>query len=410
MKKKIVLGLVGALALFSLASCDKKEEKKVEEKTYNVEVIDIDGEVLFKQDIKNTGKTLLEDLKENTTVLGYDSQYGYSLTSLAGSVIDNNYYLAIYENGEYAQTGVDGLVIDNGDKFKFEVTCWRTQTSGVVPFDETDVLVDKIIYSYAKNQMQDYLENEGNYTALGGYYNEAFGSADYWTFMGLNLMTFNGYDTNIFNTKAVPSNVKADLEAFDVTTLSTTQFGKYYYAAKALGVSLSDSFKTAYTTYLNTKTEYGVYAEYELPFTLGISKTLNVTTDSFNDVVNTTYRADTSWGIDGLAWELGSLAQFVNLTEAELATFEAKDYGNSISTALALVPYAALGTNPRDDKYKKDGKDLVEILIENYYDSNNKVIKYNDTELTNSNTPQIYTYLMAYKVARDSGSKAFIFA
>ena len=405
MKKKIIFSLASGALLLSLASCNKKAEVK----NYNVEIIDIDGEVLFKENIKNEGKTLLEDLKEKTTVTGYDSQYGYTLTSLAGSVIDNNYYVAIYENGEYASTGIDGLVIDENDSFKFQVECWNTKAfKGTL--DDTDVLVDKIIYSYAKNQMKEYLKNEANYTALGGYYNVAFGEADYWSFLINNLMVNNNYDTNIFNTKSVPASLKTDLESYDLSTLSGTQFGKYYFAAKALGVDLTN-YKTVYQAYLNNLPEtYDVYMEYDYPFTFGASKALNLTSENLSKLVNTTYRADTSWGIDGLAWEIASLAQFVDLSEDELSAFEAKDYGNAISTSIALASFAALGVNPRADKYKKDGKDLVEILIENYYDSTNKIIKYSSTESTNSNTPQIYLYLMAYKVARDSGKKTFVFA
>ena len=407
MKKKILkLGLI-ALGL-ALTSCNPKG---VEVKKYSVEVIDIDGEKLFEHNFENTGNTLLEDLNEATTVTGYDSQYGFSVTSIANSVADSNYYLAIYENGEYATTGIDGLVIDDGDEFKFKVECWNTKASGYGAFDETDVLVDKIIYSYAKNQMKEYLKNTGTYTAKGGYSNVDFGTADYWSFILNNLMIENGYDRNVFNYNDVPANVKTDLESFDVNTLSGAQFGKYYYAAKGLGVNLNGDFKTSYQSYLNNlSSEYPAYGEYEYPFTLGISKKLDVTSTNLNTLVNTKYRADTTWGIDGLAWQIASLAQFVDLSTAELNAFEAKDYGNAISTALALLPFAVLNVNPRGEAYKKDGKDLVEILIDNYYDENLNIIKYDSSSTTNTNTPQIYASLMAYKVQRDSGKKVFIFA
>jgi len=411
MKKKLIIGALSLFLGLSLASCDKKEEPKVESEKYSIEVFDIDGEKLLEREIIKSSNSLLEDLKTTTTVEGYDSQYGYSLTSINGSIKDPNYYLAIYENGEYAQTGIDGLKIDNGDKFKFQVECFNTKASGYGTMDETDILVDKIIYSYAKNQMKEYLAKTGTYTAEAGWDNSAFGAADYWSFIFNDFMIENNYDKNVFNFKDVPANLKTNLEAFDVTKLSGAQFGKYYFAAKGLGVDLNGNFKTAYQNYLNNLPEtYDVYKEYEYPFTLGISKKLNVTSANFNSLVNTTYRADTSFGIDGLAWQLASLSQFVELNKNELRAFEAKDYGNAISTALALLPYAAIGENPRSEEYKKDGKDLVEILIDNYYDSANKIIKYNNEELTNANTPQIYAYLAAYKVARDSGKKVSIFA
>ena len=413
MKKKLLKFSALALALgLSLSACDEKEEETVVTKdTYSVEVIDIDGEVLLEKSFEKTENTVLDDLNASTTVTGSNSSFGFTIESIANSVVDKNYYVAIYENGEYASTGVDGLVVDNGDKFKFQVECFNTISSGYGTMDETDILVDKIIYSYAKNQMKDYLKNTGSYTALGGFSNVAFGAADYWSFIGLNLMIQNKYDSNLFNINNVPANVKTDLEAFDTTTLSGAQFGKYYYAAKALGVDLTNGFKTAYQSYLNNLPEdYGMYSEYEYPFTLGISKNLNVTSTNLEKVIKTAYRADTTYGIDGLAWQVASLAQLTTLSTDELNAFEAKDYGNSISTALALLPFAALNVSPRAEVYQKDGKDLVEILIENYYDSENKIIKYNSEEATNSNTPQIYAALMAYKAQRDSGKAAYIFA
>ena len=404
--KKILIKF-GALSLLlglSLASCNKKEEVVKSEK-YSIEVVDIDGAKLLEREIIISNNSLLDDLKTTTTVEGSNGQYGYTIKSIDGSIVDPNYYVAIYENDKYADTGIDGLKIDNGDKFKFQVECFNTKASGYGTMDDTDILVDKILYSYAKTQMREYLGKTKDYTK------DSLAKADYWSFILNELMIENNYDKNVFNYKDVPANVKTDLSSYDVTKLSGAQFGKYYFAAKALGVDLNGNFKTAYQNYLNNIPEsYEAYKEFEYPFTLGISKKLDVTSANFNTVVNTTYRASTEFGIDGLAWQLASLAQFKDLTKAELQAFEAKDYGNSISTALALLAYASIGENPRKDEYKNNGKDLVEILIENYYDSGDKVIKYNKDESTNANTPQIYASLAAYKVARDSGKKVSIFA
>ena len=446
MKKKLIIGALSLFLGLSLASCDKKEvelNNKIYSITEENEKIKADNEKLSKEneelisDIskyengeyftikyvdylgKASSKTYLVDdydnvldaLKADNNVEVKESQYGSYINRINNSFVDNNWSIMIYENYDLASSGIDDLEINAGDVFEFKHECWNTISSGYGTMDETDILVDKIIYSYAKNQMKGYLSKTASYTAEAGWDNSAFGAADYWSFIFNDFMIENNYDKNVFNVKDVPTNLKSDLEAFDVTKLSGAQFGKYYFAAKGLGVDLNGNFKTSYQNYLNNLPEtYDVYKEYEYPFTLGISKKLNVTSTNFNSLINTTYRASTEFGIDGLSWQLASLSQFKDLAKAELSAFEAKDYGNAISTSLAILPYAALGENPRSEEYKKNGKDLIEILIENYYDSENKIIKYNKEESINTNTPQIYTYLAAYKVARDSGKKVSIFA
>lgn len=410
MKKKSLLS-ISLLSALALVSCGNKKDDDVTPKSteisYNVKVVDIDGEELLNKNFKTTdSSSLLNDLKNETTVVSEESQYGTYLKSIAGSVIDNNYFIAIYENDESASTGIDGLEINDGDSFTFKVECWNTK------LDSTDVLVDKIIYSYAKNQMKTFLENTADYTKVGGYYSQAFGAADFWTFMGLNLMTELNYDANVFNCSSVPASLKAELEAYDITTLSGAQLGKYYYAAKGLGVNLETSFKTTYKAYFDAlPNEYLELDEYTYPFTLGISNEFDFTSDNLTSLVTTTYRADTQWGYDGLAWQIASLAELTTLDVSELNAFPIADQGNATSTALLLLPFATMNVNPRTTLYENNGNDLVEILVENYYDEELGFIKYNSAQTTvNESTPQVYTALMAYKAQRDSEEAVKVFA
>ena len=129
-----------------------------------------------------------------------------------------------------------------------------------------------------------------------------------------------------------------------------------------------------------------------------------------NDVKNTTYRAGTNWGIDGLTWQIANLALFDDLNDSELEPFTASDKGNGISTALCLLPYAALKKNVRTVK-NDSNKDLLEVLFDTYYDSELDLVKWKttDTKIT-ANSNQIYASLVAYKVNRDLGKKVSIFA
>ncbi len=401
-KNNLIFVFILSILIFFTYSCDNKNE----EIEYSVEVIDIDGEKIFEDNIINKGGSLLDDLKEVTIVDGFETEYGFYLESIANSIVDNNYFIAIYENDKLASTGIDGIIIDDGDSFKFQVECFNTLESGYGTFDDLDILVDKIIYSYAKNELKEYLNNMDDYTQNN------FSTADFWSFIGLNLMVLNSYDDKIFNYKNVSSNLKNDLESYDLSKLEGAQFAKYYFASKGLGIDLNN-FKEFYQKYINELEDvYLDYSEYEYSFTLGISKYLDVTSTKLENIISSSYRASTEYGIDGLAWQIASLAQFNDLNKNELAPFIAKDYGNAVSQALAILPYVALGENPRKAEYKNDSnKDIIEILIENYYDSNLGIIKYNSTKNSKDNfTPQIYASLMAYKVLRDYGDKVYIFS
>ena len=69
---------------------------------YTLKVIDIDGKILFNETIVSTdSSSLYSDLERETDLVAYDTQYGHSVSSINGSIVDSNYYLALYENGEY---------------------------------------------------------------------------------------------------------------------------------------------------------------------------------------------------------------------------------------------------------------------------------------------------------------------
>ena len=85
---------------------------------------------------------------------------------------------------------------------------------------------------------------------------------------------------------------------------------------------------------------------------------------------------------------------------------ETVEFGNGTSSALVLSAFASLGLNPRDSKYEVqvngESKDILENLIDTYYDEKLGLVKYATTdEGTNFSTNQIYAGIMAYKVSRD---------
>ena len=155
----------------------------------------------------------------------------------------NYSFLLITENGNYAQTGIDGLVADKGDVFEFRNTCWDTVESGYGSIDSYDVLVDKAIYHYAKNGLK---------TSLAAA-NKANGN-EYWQTMAINLMKNYNYDSNLFNANLFSSEYKAAIENFDIENITkTTDYFKWYYAARLMNLN-TDSFKEVFGNYLSSLT------------------------------------------------------------------------------------------------------------------------------------------------------------
>lgn len=409
MKKFLSLILVLVLCLFGVVGCNKKEEPKPEpdpEPTpttylnYTIKVVDIDGEELANKNYSTeTYQTVKEALVGDLNCVGYDSQYGYSVTSIAGSIVDANWYLALYENNGYAETGVDGLVIDEGDVFEFKAECWNTTASGYGTMDETDVLVDKIIYSYMKSYVKEMLEKSNDYS-----------SGDYWTMMALSLMESNGYDANLFDaSKLTTQAYKDSLNVTDFSSVNGANWGKYYYGAKALKKDLS-AFKEAYKTYMEGLADTTTYSEYATPFYLSPAKALNVENANVTKLANTDYVAGTEWGLDGWNWQMTNLSLWKTYTLEQLTNTKAEDQGNGTSTALMLLPLAANNINARTIKNAEE-KDLVQILIETYYDETLNLVKWSKADTgVNYSTNQIYASLMAYKAQRDLGKAVNLFA
>ena len=415
MKNKILKGLALAGLVLSLGACNKTNDDTIE---YTLKVYDLDNKLLVEDKIKEKNDTTLYDSLIKNTAIDVkisDSSFGHYIDAINNSISDPNYSLMIYENNTLSNSGVDYLKLNAGDEIVIKNECWNTIKSGYGTFDDTDVLVDKIIYQYSRNALHSFISKD-----------ETYNSSNYWNYMLINIANDNLYDSNIFNAKDYASKALKDSLVID-DNMTIDRWGKYYYTAKALGVSL-DTFKPKYAEFINgIQTDYSA-AEYSLPFGITMAKTLNITSANLEELVNTTYRCSTDWGIDALMWQLTALSAFDKVTKEDLNTISISleksaiydinynvigEHTNAISTALKLLPFAALGENPRTKK-NSSNKDLVELLIEEFYDSKTGYFKlYGDDEKASDDNifiNQIYVSLMAYKITRDLNKKVNIFA
>ena len=103
------------------ATCLENTELGTGAVTFTLEVKAEDKTVVFTI---NTDKEILSDaLLEVDLIKGEDSTYGLYLTHVNGMIADydtDGTYWAIYENGEYAMTGIDGIVIASGATYTLE--------------------------------------------------------------------------------------------------------------------------------------------------------------------------------------------------------------------------------------------------------------------------------------------------
>lgn len=92
------------------------------ETVFSFTVTDLDGvETVFE--IHTDKTTVGEALLELGLIAGDDSDYGLYVKTVNGLTLDfdkDGKYWAFYENGEYAQTGVDATAITAGASYSFK--------------------------------------------------------------------------------------------------------------------------------------------------------------------------------------------------------------------------------------------------------------------------------------------------
>ncbi len=81
----------------------------------------VGNQTIFK--IKTDKKTVGDALLELGLISGTDSDYGLYVKNVNGIELDfdkDGYYWAFYENGKYAQSGVEKTEITNGSSYEFK--------------------------------------------------------------------------------------------------------------------------------------------------------------------------------------------------------------------------------------------------------------------------------------------------
>lgn len=357
---------------------------------YSIAVYDIDGEELGNKQIAGLeGDKLIDALNDNFDVVSSQSDWGTYITSINGSIVDPNYYLACYENNEYASVGADDLVLENEDKIEYYNQCWNEN------MDVVDLTVDQLIYDFMKNSVAAIYEKVDAAGKTPFY--------DYYLTSAILMMQKLGYDQSVFNFDfSNATTIKETLEARDWASETTqNNFMKGGITLLALG---GDT--TSLATALAAQTKYNYWQAI-------VTKALNIE----NEVLTNTiagWTAPTASG-DASMMALGAYSLYmtkedlgtaaIDATYAKLTTTGVDSWGvNAASTGLFIMGLCNLGLNPREytvDVNDTTKTDAVEILTTYVAEGGLKWKLTDEKADLGYSTPQGIAALLVYKAMRD---------
>ena len=380
----------------------------VDKGTYTIKVVDYDGKEIGNKTIE-VGKyeNVYLALQGEFKTVGSIGDYGAWLVSINDSLCDSNWSLMFYENGQMAANTCDKVAPAKDAVYEFKNECWAAVDYGYgASFDEIDVLLDKVIYNYVKTTLKESVEGTKTYTG-----------STYWEMLFIDLFKRAGYTASMVDYK-FSSELAAEIEAVDVSTLEGANIGKYYSHAKALG-KVAEGFASAYETKLSAVESWN---DWVTPFVVFPAKDLNSTNEKLAVLASEAITGDTTWGPDGNLWKLTAQALFADRSEAldlksYVDTWDSKSqYGTNTSNAIVLLAASALNQDVRDTEkfgkftYNEKEYDYLAYMFAKFYSEELGLMKVTEADTAaNASTNQIYCGLLAYKVMRDSKKAANIF-
>ncbi len=134
MKKSVLLTFLALVVLLSFASCKTVPEGLWDDATYTEDTALGEGEKTFTLKvtaqeytatltISSDMDTLGNALADLDLIDGSIGDYGLYITEVNGMTLvyeTHGMYWALYENGEYAMNGVDGINIKDGGEYEFK--------------------------------------------------------------------------------------------------------------------------------------------------------------------------------------------------------------------------------------------------------------------------------------------------
>ena len=353
--------------------------------------------------------SLFLDLNRESRLESEASDLGHYLVSVNGSIKDSNYYLSLYKNGTYSQVGIDDVVLANGDEIVIKNECWNTVGNGFGGYmTETDILVDKIIYSSYKKFKETYKDSSYiPYDAIFAY----------------SALEKKGYPVDSKN--IFPDTIKANYETIDYSSLDLSDSN-----------NTKSTFKTAISLYALEKDLTDIkafitnssfdlsqpFSETSAVYTYDVMKLFNVVASNMSDY--TTLLNGLTLGCDETScmyvsalsaidnYDFTSFKAAIKEGITESGFSYSMDWGgvsyttcNASSTSQAILALTELGVDLNSNEYKANDKTLIDALL-SYYNSDTGLFYDYDGDTYNLSyaEPQAVAALVSYKILRDKGS------
>ncbi len=389
--KRIYFFCIGILSIFFFASCTSEVSIH-----YTIDIIDIDGENIGSYNVKTKDKSsFFDDLKKKCSVVYEESEYGPFIKQINHSIMDSNYYLALYKNDKLSEVGVSSITVDEGDHLKFIVENFKN-------YDQIDIKVDQVVYGFYKKAEELYKNIDSIDCSLLMAYKKLI-----------------DFDYNI-DMSFVPASFKTSLENIEYKELTRNDFFKIAMCKYALQQDLSCAKEIILEK--NYDVLYGNYVSTMNAFLYCLMCLLEVKPDHLSAFENylKDYMKNPELGDSGcmtcsalsLFKEFDSYKEsFISLQKTSF-TEQGVDLGygaNACSTAQAVIAFCNMNENIRDEKYKINGIDMIEALL-TYVEEDFTVLGYDGKTDLYFNTPQTLSALMCYKAVRDRNKAVNLYA
>lgn len=381
--KKVLSVLLVVFGLLFLAGCQETNPNQILFEAYA-----LDGTLIVREKITfepEANQSVFELILEKVDIDYTESEWGAFINGIEGHYPKEygasfNYSFALYVNDVFALTGISDIALSENLKitFKEEFASW---------LDQTDLMVDTIIYDFIQNKITDYI----NATTI-----------DYHVISALSLLNGKGYPVPQAN------EILESITSFvDLENLSKAFRSAIYQTIYQLDTSET---KTALEGFEITNPWAATSALTALSLVGG-------NPDKINTLVGMVAQTFEYIDSDYVGMAMVALAKhkdnqavidimdiwldiiYDNQTEEGMSS----PFGgvNSASTATVIIGLVAQGYNPRSEAFTVEGVDLIEALVAYYIDGGFKDKPDSETYDLGFSTTQAFAALVVYKIFRD---------
>ena len=380
--KKVGFVVLFFLSVVLLAGCQEAKP------TFVVEVRDIQGEIMFSENVMyplDTELSLFEIIDE-AIELDYDmTQWGPYIKGIEGFYpmdfgINYNYYLGLYVNDEESMTGISDVDYEEDMIISFR------ESSMLSTFD---VSIDLWIHSFIETMLDTYISQ----AAMSQHVVSAMKQLELYGYLDVSWDEFSYPDvlvdtvSNQFKSAIRNKVLNQDITTIETALLAANPTNPYdavtlMNALYAIYGRNAQAKREEIATYLVANNPEYMDADFAAMALSAVStiKSSELLTTYIDDMVTYIEEAQIKEGIS--SW--GS--------------------ANASSTASAILGLLSVGLDPRSEAFTVEEIDLLEALMTFIKDTGFKYLLTDENADLAFSTPQAFAALVSYKIYRDQST------